>query len=694
MPEKRKIESAPEEADANKGLTPGGFRSQQMIHRLAPSEVVTQESGVSHVQPGTGRSRASTDPPQPQSLVLTPGGYRHPSLVHRLDKGYGVTRAANVLRKLDLRTGNTIDLPVSLTALPVRPALGSGWITDSSFTNTTGQPFYFFSTVWTVPPAPSTQSGQTIFLFNAFLDSSENDILQPVLQWGPSQAGGGNFWSVACWFVDASGNAFYHDPVQVNEGDTLVGVMSLTGQSGGSFSYNCFFQGIDGTELVVNNISQLVVATETLECYGIQQCSDYPNTSFTAMVGIDIKTAAGGTPAASGSRLDAYWGADSSQHVNFIDSNGHIHEMYIHPGAGWVNNDLTVFSGGTPAATGSALDGYWGSDSSQHVNFIDGNGHIHELYIHPGAGWVDNDLTVFSSGTPAAPGSALDGYWGTDNSQHVNFIDGNGHIHELYIHPGAGWVDNDLTVFSSGTPAASGSALDGYWGTDNSQHVNFIDRNGHIHELYIHPGAGWVDNDLTVFSSGTPAAPGSALDGYWGTDNSQHVNFIDRNGHIHELYIRPGAGWVDNDLTVFSSGTPAAPGSALDGYWGTDNSQHVNFVDRNGHIHELYIHPGAGWVDNDLTVFSSGTPAAPGSALDGYWGSDSSQHVNFIERNGQVHELFIYPGAAGWVDNNLTQFGGADMSLSWQVEDRVTDCRQHTVIASNASPGGEVDLWY
>lgn len=70
---------------------------------------------------------------------------------------------------------------------------------------------------------------------------------------------------------------------------------------------------------------------------------------------------------------------------------------------------------------------------SCHQRSDDGDGHVHELYIHPGAGWVDNDLTNFAGATAAVPGSALDGYWGSDNSQHVNFVDGNGHVHELYI---------------------------------------------------------------------------------------------------------------------------------------------------------------------------------------------------------------------------------------------------------------------
>jgi hypothetical protein len=101
------------------------------------------------------------------------------------------------------------------------------------------------------------------------------------------------------------------------------------------------------------------------------------------------------------------------------------------------------------------------------------------------------------------------------------------------------------------TKPLSGSALDGYWGSDSSQHVNFIGTDNHVHELYIAPGAdGWVDNDLTKLAGGVLPVAGTALDGYWGSDSSQHVNFIGVDGHLHELYIAPGAdGWVDNDLT-------------------------------------------------------------------------------------------------------------------------------------------------
>jgi len=69
---------------------------------------------------------------------------------------------------------------------------------------------------------------------------------------------------------------------------------------------------------------------------------------------------------------------------------------------------------------------------------------------------------------------------------------------------------------------------------------------------------------------------GSALDGYWGSHGSVHVNFIGTDDHLHELYIAPGAGWVDNDLSELAGAAP--PGNtALVHYLGSDGSQHVNF---------------------------------------------------------------------------------------------------------------------
>ena len=356
---------------------------------------------------------------------------------------------------------------------------------------------------------------------------------------------------------------------------------------------------------------------------------------------------------ASGTALAGYWGSDGSVHVNYISADNHVHELYIAPGRSWVDNDLTALADAASPAPNTALAGYWGSDGSVHVNYISADNHVHELYIAPGRSWVDNDLTALADAASPAPNTALAGYWGSDGSVHVNYISADNHVHELYIAPGRSWVDNDLTALADAVAPAAGSTLDGYWGSDGSVHVNYISADNHVHELYIAPGRSWVDNDLTVLADGVAPAAGSALDGYWGSDGSQHVNFVGAEGHIHELYIAPGRSWVDNDLTVLAGGVAPAAGSALDGYWGSDGSQHVNFVGAEGHIHELYIAPGRSWLDNDLTVLAGGVAPAAGSALDGYWGSDGSQHVNFVGVDNHVHELYIAP-VGNWVDNDLT----------------------------------------
>jgi hypothetical protein len=171
----------------------------------------------------------------------------------------------------------------------VAPAFGSGWITYASWTNSTGTPVSSFSTQWVVPAAPATASGQIIFLFNGIQNSTM--IYQPVLQWGSSAAGGGNYWAVASWYADGQGGvAFHTNLVRVNTGDVLTGVMTLTGQSPAGFSYNCDFTGIANTSLPIQNVQQLTWCIETLECYGITKCTDYPAASKTGMGGINLQT--------------------------------------------------------------------------------------------------------------------------------------------------------------------------------------------------------------------------------------------------------------------------------------------------------------------------------------------------------------------------------------------------------------------
>jgi hypothetical protein len=283
-------------------ITPGGPRPRSNIQSVQPGQAVQRDaSGAVGVVVGDADpTSTATD------IVLTPGGYRSTLLVHKIEPGSVINGEQSRFRKLD-STGRTLadlgPLPVKPRGLPLMPqnvmqhpnllpALGSGWICYASWTDT-GKPVSLFTTTWVVPPAPATQSGQVIFLFNGIQNSSM--IYQPVLQWGPSAAGGGNYWAVASWYADGQGGqAFHSSLVPVSTGQVLVGVMTQTGQSASGYSYNCEFAGIANTSLPIQNVQELTWCVETLECYGLQQCSDYPQTCRTAMGGIEIET--GGAP--------------------------------------------------------------------------------------------------------------------------------------------------------------------------------------------------------------------------------------------------------------------------------------------------------------------------------------------------------------------------------------------------------------
>ena len=277
-------------------------------------------------------------------------------------------------------------------------------------------------------------------------------------------------------------------------------------------------------------------------------------TAGTGWVFNDLTSLARAVPPTPTSALAGHRLGDDSKHVFFIGTDKHVHELFIAPGGRWDDNDLTALATAKPPTPTSALTSYRLSDDSQHVFFIGTDNHVHELFIDGGS-WADNDLTALAGAgaVPPTPTSALAGYRLSDDSQHVFFIGTDNHVHELFI-AGAGWHDNNLTTLAGAgaVPPTPTSALAGYPLSDDSQHVFFIGTDSHVHELDI-AGAGWNDHDLTTLAGAgaVPPTPASALTGYPLSDNSKHVFFIGTDDHVHELFIA-GAGWLDNDLTALT----------------------------------------------------------------------------------------------------------------------------------------------
>lgn len=226
--------------------------------------------------------------PGTNGYVCTPGGYRAKSLVHVLGPDHLIKKGPKALVTEDMAGNRVADFPKIAVEKHALAGEGGGWITWGEWTDSTNSPIWRLETSWVVPPPPLSDSGQLIYVFNALEDQAGDDILQPVLQWGTSGAGGGSYWSVASWYVDSASHAFTTPAVRVNPGQTLIGVLSFDGTT-----YRSGFLGIPGTTLIAQGLSPMVLATETLEAYGVTKKTDYPNTPVTQMSKIILQLASG-----------------------------------------------------------------------------------------------------------------------------------------------------------------------------------------------------------------------------------------------------------------------------------------------------------------------------------------------------------------------------------------------------------------
>lgn len=245
-------------------------------------------------------------------------------------------------------------------------------------------------------------------------------IYQPVLQWDWD---GGKTWAVASWYADGqTGTSFHSTPVTVNAGDTLVGVMSLTGQSGSNFNYLCEFQGLAGTQLPITNVPELTWCCQTLECYGITSAMSYPPTFRTPMKGINIKCGSI-TPTISWAVNNGV--TDCGQHTEVVSNsadNGEVDLCYgtvadaTLSAVTWSSGRLDIFGLGVDDQMyHKSWEGNWGPS----INSYDALGG--KFNSPPCAvAWGPKRLDIFGLGTNNAMYHKWwDGNWGPSNDAWV-----------------------------------------------------------------------------------------------------------------------------------------------------------------------------------------------------------------------------------------------------------------------------------
>ncbi|KAF7362708.1 hypothetical protein MVEN_00620100 [Mycena venus] len=236
------------------------------------------------------------------NTILTPGGHSDRMKITAVPAGGQIKHVGKNIHVLSAN-GTVVHIakpaPRS-TAAKARALAKTGWITFASWLNT-GAPIGSFKTSWNVPPVPVGQHGQLLYLFNAIEPANGDAIMQPVLQYGISPAGGGQFWGVASWYL-YSDQVFHSSLVPVSVGQRLDGEVQLVGVGNG-FDYNSQFTNIQGTGITVVGGEQLALATITLEAYGVTVISDYP-AGKTVFSGINLELSNGQFPGITWSTLN------------------------------------------------------------------------------------------------------------------------------------------------------------------------------------------------------------------------------------------------------------------------------------------------------------------------------------------------------------------------------------------------------
>jgi hypothetical protein len=231
----------------------------------------------------------------PANYIITPFGYFHPSCVVRLAEGDEVRQDLKVIQH-----ANGTSEATQACAFPhftadgiavvgdqkapsepsSQPVISHAWVEYAGTTSTSSYAYLYAH--WNVPPAPSTNHGQTVYLFPGMQDYKDVvTIIQPVLGWNADYA---SAWGIASWNCCVSGTTYEAAPAPAKAGDVIYGYMSYTCPSG---TLSCPSWNIVTQDLTSGKTSKLLSTSSfgqtfnwafagALEVYNISACTDYP----------------------------------------------------------------------------------------------------------------------------------------------------------------------------------------------------------------------------------------------------------------------------------------------------------------------------------------------------------------------------------------------------------------------------------
>lgn len=236
----------------------------------------------------------------PAGYLVTPFGYYHPSCVHHMIQGDVLREDLNAVQHAN-GTSETVqqcayphyradgEKVVGNERAVHDPNIGHAWVEYVGVTTTSAYGQIYSE--WDVPANPTTNDGQTVYLFNGLEDINDVvTIIQPVLGWNSDYAGA---WGIAAWNCCYSGGVWEGTPAKTYPGDHLEGYVFMNCSAG---IKNC-----DSWDIVIVDdqsgaFSELLDAPNygqvfnwafggVLEVYNITQCSDYPPPDYAGGIG-------------------------------------------------------------------------------------------------------------------------------------------------------------------------------------------------------------------------------------------------------------------------------------------------------------------------------------------------------------------------------------------------------------------------
>lgn len=249
-------------------------------------------------------------------------------------------------------------------------------------------------------------------------------------------------------------------------------------------------------------------------------------------------------------------GSSSLEHVFFVDASQHIREQYTDAIGQWHNRDITAVSGAATTPWGCGISGFStpNSSSPEHLVYIDTNGHVHEVWADSTGNWHERDNTV-AYGTPAVAQNTNPVFFAGNTSapEHLLYVDASQHIREQYSDSGGLWHDQDLTAVAGGVntgtnPPSSAAAFSDAGGLEQ---IFYSGADGDIHHMW-NDAAGWHDEDAFALAGqsgfvGTGATLPRSLVAFQGSNGSKHLFYADTS--IYHLW-NDSNGWQQETLPL------------------------------------------------------------------------------------------------------------------------------------------------